>query len=471
MANENYQSNFSLTPSAAHEYTTTTMSAPQLEGLTSRWLLKMLPWVRAKGGVYRVNRVATDNYQRLEIVEMDTDPNNPKDPQYPNYRISPNTFTAVLSLRNFHNNIVFDNLAAKLLPYKRVEPEQSIARSSEKAFFVIVSGTATGSDKKTYKQGDHLNDEVLLDPNHKLGIDLNAKTVCLVASITGSDFQNFLQDPKQPENRTLKAHLDTYTPPPAPPAPPSSPEPAPPQPPYGIISREYPLMVEQTVLSIPTRVADLYNDPMNQTQQQLKLVIEKIRERQEDRMINDPEFGLLNNIEPDQRIHTLIEKGQDHPFPTPHNLDRLITRHRNPSFLLAHPRAIAAIGRRISQVGVYPESIEFGGSRVSAWRGIPLLSCTKIPVTEDNYTSILVLRTGEENEGMIGLTETGLPDEYEPGLNVRFMGVAGPIKDTNGKEIAASSISYLVSAYFSAAALVPSALGVLDNVYVAEDID
>jgi hypothetical protein len=56
---------------------------------------------------------------------------------------------------------------------------------------------------------------------------------------------------------------------------------------------------------------------------------------------------------------------------------------------------------------------------------------------------------------VIGLHQTGIPDEVEPGLNVRFMGI-------NDQAI----ISYLVSTYYSAAVLVPDALGVLDNVEI-----
>lgn len=92
---------------------------------------------------------------------------------------------------------------------------------------------------------------------------------------------------------------------------------------------------------------------------------------------------------------------------------------------------------------------------VPTWRGIPLLPCNKIPVTKDQTSSILVLRTGEHNQGVVGLHQTGIPDEYEPGLNVRFMGI-------NEKAI----ISYLVSTYFSVAILVPDALGVLEEVEV-----
>src|SRR4051812_47924871 len=46
----------SLGTAAARQLATTTKSAPQMQGISSRWLLKLLPWVHVSGGVYRVNR-------------------------------------------------------------------------------------------------------------------------------------------------------------------------------------------------------------------------------------------------------------------------------------------------------------------------------------------------------------------------------------------------------------------------------
>src|SRR5262252_4581296 len=46
----------SLTTEAARNLATTTKSPPQMQGITSRWLLKLLHWVSVQGGVYRVNR-------------------------------------------------------------------------------------------------------------------------------------------------------------------------------------------------------------------------------------------------------------------------------------------------------------------------------------------------------------------------------------------------------------------------------
>jgi CRP-like cAMP-binding protein len=223
---------------------------------------------------------------------------------------------------------------------------------------------------------------------------------------------------------------------------------------YELEPREYELSVAQTVLQVHSRVADLYNQPMNQIEQQLKLTVEALRERQEHELVNNPEFGLLHNADYDQRIQT-----HGGP-PSPDDLDELLSRRRDSKFFLAHPKAIAAFGRECNRRGLYPESVDVAGNRVPSWRGVPLFPCNKIPINGGHTSSILVLRTGEDNQGVVGLHQTGIPDEYEPGLNVRFMGI-------NEKAV----ISYLVSAYYSAAVLVPDALGVLENVEIARQRD
>jgi hypothetical protein len=218
---------------------------------------------------------------------------------------------------------------------------------------------------------------------------------------------------------------------------------------YELSPREYELSIAQTVLRIHTRVADLFNQPHNQTEHQLRLTVEALRERQEHELFNNPGFGLLNNADLGQRIPT-----RSGP-PTPDDLDRLLTRRRKTQFFLAHPKAIAAFGRECGRCGVYPQETEFDGKVVRAWRGVPLLPTDKIPITGDHTTSIVAMRTGEDNHGVVGLRQTGLPDEYEPGLTVRFMGI---------DEQAVSS--YLVTAYYSAAILVPDAFGVLEHVEI-----
>jgi len=218
---------------------------------------------------------------------------------------------------------------------------------------------------------------------------------------------------------------------------------------YDASPREYELSIAQTILRVHTRVADLYSEPMDQAEQQLRLAVGELRERQEAELLLNRSFGLLTNAAASQRLHT-----RNGP-PTPADLDELLCRRRKTRFFLAHPRAIAAFGRECSRRGVYPDSVVVDGTRVSAWRGVPVLPCPKIPLSAHGVTSILAMRTGEADAGVIGLHQTGLPDEREPGLSVRPRGI-----DAKG------IMSYLVSAYYSAAILVPDALGVLDNVEV-----
>lgn len=219
---------------------------------------------------------------------------------------------------------------------------------------------------------------------------------------------------------------------------------------YETSPREYELSVAQTVLQIHTRVADLFNEPMNQTEQQLRLTVEALKERKEHELINNREFGLLHNADLKQRIHT--RRGP----PTPDDMDELLaTVWKEPSFFLAHPRAIAAFGQECSRKGIYPTSVDFNGNMVPAWRGVPIFPCSKIPVSDSRTTSIMLMRAGEKNQGVIGLHPGTIPDEIEAGLNVRFMGI-------NEKAI----INYLVTSYFSAAVLVPDALGILESVEI-----
>ena len=73
---------------------------------------------------------------------------------------------------------------------------------------------------------------------------------------------------------------------------------------YEEAPREYFLSAVTTVVDIHTRVSDLYSSPHDQIKEQLRLTIETIKERQEDELINNKEYGLLNNVAKDQRIST-----------------------------------------------------------------------------------------------------------------------------------------------------------------------
>ncbi|MEJ8651602.1 family 2B encapsulin nanocompartment shell protein [Streptomyces sp. MS1.AVA.3] len=452
------QSRSSLDTAAARKLATTTKTVPQMQGISSRWLLRILPWTQVSGGTYRVNRRLTHTLGdgRVDFVSTGSE-----------VRVIPAELRELAPLRGYTDPGTLEALADRFVQ-REFAPGDVLARAGGPADRVILIahgkldrlGTGKYGDETVLgvlADGDALGATVLLTADAEWEHSVRAVTRVTALTLYRSDLEEVLG-----RSESLRTHLEEFR---AAMVPAQNKhgeaaielaaghvgEPALPGTfaDYELAPREYELSVAQTVLKVHSRVADLYNDPMNQLDQQLRLTVEALRERQEHEMINNPEFGLLHNADLKQRLHT-----RSGP-PTPDDLDELISRRRKTQFLLAHPRTIAAIGREWNARGIYPTTAEFEGTAVRAWRGIPLLPCNKIPVTPDQTSSILALRVGEENQGVVGLHQTGIPDEYRPGLSVRFMGI-------NDQAV----INYLVSAYYSAAVLVPDALGILEDVEI-----
>ena len=213
--------------------------------------------------------------------------------------------------------------------------------------------------------------------------------------------------------------------------------------------REYTLSTVTTTIEVQTRISDLYRSPMDQVREQLAVLVEMVKERQESELINNANYGLLSSVAPEMQVATRTGG------PTPDDLDELIAKvWKEPAFFLAHPRAIAAFGRECTRRGVPPPTITLFGSPFLTWRGIPLVPSDKLRI-EDGKTNILLLRTGEKKRGVVGLFQPGIPGEVSPSLSVRLMGI-------NPRGAA----SYIISLYCSAAVLTDDAIGVLQNVEV-----
>jgi CRP-like cAMP-binding protein len=449
----------SLSTAAARNLASTTKSAPQMQEITSRWLLKILPWVQTQGGAFRVNRRLTHTVGdgRVEFTsEGDA------------VRVIPTELGEIAHLRGIDDEEVLTALADRF-EQREIRAGEHLAQAGRPVdgLHLIAHGRVEQFGSGPFGDqaslglmvdGDHFGDEVLTEDAPEWDHDVIAATPVTVLTLPAAAVAELVE-----RIPALAAHLEQYR------AAARSAkankygesaidvaaghtgEPDLPRTfvDYELKPREYELSVAQTVLRVHTRVADLYNQPMNQMEQQLRLTVEALRELQEDQMVNNKEFGLLHNAALSQRIPT-----RSGP-PTPDDMDELISRRRKPEFLLAHPKAIAAFGRECTKRGIYPNTVDFHGHHIPAWRGIPILPCNKIPITGARTTSILCMRTGEADQGVVGLHQTGLPDEYEPGLSVRFMGI-------DEKAV----MSYLVSAYYSVAVLVPDALGILEHVEI-----
>ncbi|MFJ9607850.1 family 2B encapsulin nanocompartment shell protein [Kitasatospora sp. NPDC101176] len=450
----------SLSTAGARNLATTTKSAPQMQGISPRWLLRTLPWVQVSGGTYRVNRRLRHSVGRGRVSFVKTGPE---------VRIVAPTLAEVPALRGFQDEALLEELAGRFVQrdFGAGDVLVSAGAAIDEVFLIAHGkleriGTGKYGDETvvgTLADGDHLGDEALQQEDGTWPYTVRAATSGTVMALPWSAFQElhdrsealqlqiieYLNGFQQAQNKHGEAAIDLsaghhgeYELPGA-------------FVDYELRPREYELSVAQTILRVHTRVADLYNQPMNQTEHQLRLTIEALRERQEHELVNNPEFGLLENAAYDQRIQT--HSGP----PTPDDMDELLSRRRGTRMFLAHPKAIAAFGRECNKRGLVPGTVEVEGRHVTAWRGVPVFPCNKIPVVGGHTSSIIAMRVGEDNQGVIGLHQTGIPDEYQPGLSVRFMG----IDET-------AIISYLVSAYYSAAILVPDAVGVLENVDIAQ---
>jgi hypothetical protein len=447
----------SLGTAAARNLATTSKTSPQMQAVTPRWLLRVLPWVDVAGGTYRVNRRLTYPVGTGAVsftVSGD------------DIRVVPPTLAELPALRGVTDPDVLE-VVANQFTQGTYQAGDTITRHGEAADQLILIAHGKVSASKPGKYGDTTSVGTLSDGDHLGHATLageatwphtaTALTRTITLTLDRAVFERLVAD-----NPALAAAIDDHTSG-------STPD----QNKHGEASidltsghdgepaiagtfvdyelrpREYELSIAQTVLRIHSRVADLYNQPHNQTENQLRLTVQALRERQEDELLNNPSFGLLHNADLSQRIPT-----RSGP-PTPDDLDNLVSRRRKTQFLLAHPKAIAAFGRECNSRGIYPAEADYNGRPTRAWRGIPLLPCDKIPISDEGTTSVIAMRTGESDNGVVGLHQVGLPDEYEPGLSVRFM-------DINEQAV----LSYLVTAYYSVAVLVPDALGVLEHVEI-----
>lgn len=449
----------SLDTAAARNLATTTKTTPQMQGITSRWLLKMLQWVNVQGGVYRVNR-------RLSYAVGDgrvTFTNIGAKAQ-----VVPQELCELPILRGYDDTAVLQALADRFVQHDFKAGEVIVERGNPaEAIFLIAHGKVNtigtgkyGDDTilETLADGDHFAYQAILETQDFWQFTAKAVTTCTILVLQQNVFEDLVA-----QHESLKRHIDGFK------TRASKPQDQGGEAPisvsagqrgeyqlpgtfvdYELKPREYELSVAQTVLQVHTRVADLFNNPMNQTEQQLRLTIEALRERQEFEMLNNREIGLLHNADFNQRIHTR------NGAPSPDDMDELLALvNKEPGFFLAHPRAIAAFGQECSRRGIYPQATDVGGHKVPAWRGVPIFPCSKIPISEARTSTIMLMRTGQENQGVVGLHQTGIPDEYQPGLNVRFMGI-------NEKAV----MQYLVSAYYSVAVLIPDALALLESVEI-----
>jgi CRP-like cAMP-binding protein len=456
----------SVTTAVARNLATTTKTNPKMMSITPRLLLSQLPWVQVHGGTYRVNRTKVE-LSKAERIEVDVTGGS-----------------ASFSAESLRSVPLFSQLSDEILSgmASRFKTEDVslgntlvVEGKDRNKFFIIAQGQvevlskgAHGSDLRIalLTEGEYFGEAELVS-DRTSDVTVRTITPCVLLTLSRGDLDAVLVESRLNEQfkRVIDEHLkllttvnkygernidlvsgfaenieipETFVD-------------------YSAHPREYSLSAVQTVVRVHSRVSDLYNGPYDQLEEQMRLTIEGIKERQEWELINSKKFGLLHSVDPAMRVSTR------YGTPTPDDLDELLARvWKKPAFFLAHPKAIAAFGRECTWRGVPPPTVNLFGIPVITWRGVPLIPCDKLEIKSRYHstrslgtTSILLLRVGEAEQGVVGLHQVGIPGEIMPSLSARFMGM-----DNLGVA------SYLLSLYFSCAVLTDDALGVLENVEV-----
>ncbi len=457
----------SVTTATARKLANTTKTAPQMGSITPRLLLKLLPWTQVESGTYRVNRTKVElkKAERINIEYFNGTPS-----------FQDKSLRRIPLFSRIDENIV-RKLANRFVIEEVPLGKNLITEGKDKQkFFIVAGGQAEVLSKGLH--GENLRIALLGEGEYFGEADLLSDTLSTVTvrtvtpgvffTLQASELEKIIKEVPDfrdqfqkavDEHLRLKAtvnvhgekHIDlvsgheenivipeTYID-------------------YEEAPTEYSLNTLQTVVRVHTRVSDLYNNPFNQLEQQLRLSIESIKERQEWELINNKHFGLLASADPSYRISTRYGS------PTPDDLDELLSLvWKSPAFFIANPRAIAAFERECTWRGVPPVTTDLFGTKVILWRGVPIIPSDKVEI-QGQYltnrgvgtTSIILVRTGEKEQGVVGLHQSGIPGEIAPSLSARLMGL-----DKFGVA------SYLLTKYFSLASLTDDAIAVLENVEV-----
>ena len=457
----------SVTTAVARNLASTTKTAPKMMSITPRWLLSLLPWVQVNGGIYRVNRTKVE-LPRAERIAVDVSAEAVAFPpeslrSVPLFSRLPDAIITRMAARFKTEDVSLGN--------KLIVEGEDLSK-----FFIIAQGQVEVLSKGVHgadlriallTEGEFFGETDLVSDKPS-DVTVRTTTPCILLTLSRRDLDSVLgESPNLSEEfkRAITEHLElrstvnrygernidlvsgfaenveipeTFVD-------------------YSATPREYSLSAVQTVVRVHTRVSDLYNDPYDQLQEQMRLTIEGIQERQEWELVNSQKFGLIHSVDPALRISTR------YGAPTPDDLDELLALvWKKPAFFLAHPKAIAAFARECTWRGVPPPTVNMAGTPIITWRGVPLIPCDKLEI-KSRYqsnrwlgtTSILLLRVGEADQGVVGLHQTGIPGEILPSLSARLMGL-----DSLGVA------SYLLTLYFSCAVLTDDALGILENVEV-----
>ncbi len=445
-----------------------TSTALQIPHLTPRYLLSLLSWANIDSSIYRINRV--QNFS--EVRKLAVSPN--KKIELQDYYFLSDLLKSIPLFHNLSEELIKEVLNG--LYQKSVEIGDVIVKQGEVAnkFYLVTEGEFEVSVEeegkkvslKTLVAGEYFGEMALLEETTRQAT-ITAATKGSIICLNKETFYKITANPKLKKELLLvlqerKSELNLSTQ-------------------YGNISNA--MSIEnshqatapifsnyeadsiaidlnfiQAGIAIHTKNNDIYRAGSHkQLAEQLRVGIDNVHEKEEWELINNKKFGLLHNVTADMCLEA--KSG----LLALDDLDNLLALvWKKPSFFLAHPKAIAAFAKQCTSHDIVMPVVSILGSNFLTWRGLPLVPSDKINIVNDNgklRTDILLLRTGEDNQGVVGLHRASLRENIYniPSLSIQYIG---------SDEQAISN--YLITKYFALAILVPDAIAVLKNVEIEQ---
>ncbi|HWH28100.1 MAG TPA: cyclic nucleotide-binding domain-containing protein, partial [Mycobacteriales bacterium] len=195
----------SLSPEAARTLTTTTKSVPQMQAISSRWLLRVLPWVQVSGGAYRVNRRRTYTVGDGRVTFTNTGAE---------VRVIPQELRELPMLRSYEDLEALTALADKFTQ-KEFSAGATIVEAGGPAdqVLLIAHGRVErlrpgryGDDNvlEVLADGDHYGSQTVLESDDRWDSTLRAATDTIVLSLSQKDFEQLVE-----RYEALGAHIES----------------------------------------------------------------------------------------------------------------------------------------------------------------------------------------------------------------------------------------------------------------------
>ena len=308
----------SVTTGVARNLATTTKTSPKMMSITPRWLLSLLPWVNVEGGTYRVNRTKVE-LSKAERIEVERAGDA--------ILIPPETLRSVPLFSRVPDAVLFQMVGRFKTEEVSLGNKLMVEGEDLSKFFIIAQGQVEvlskgmhGSDLRIalLTEGEFFGETDLVSDKPS-EITVQTITPCVLLTLSrkdldavlgefpqlGDDFKKAVDEHlalQSTVNRYGERNIDlvsgfaenveipeTFVD-------------------YSAHPREYSLSAVQTVVRVHTRVSDLYNGPYDQLEEQMRLTIEGIKERQEWEVINNKKFGLIHSVDPAMRISTRLRR-------------------------------------------------------------------------------------------------------------------------------------------------------------------